>query len=60
VLFEPLSAEEFQGLGVTIERLVASGDRAIALLDYLAVGFERPETSESAALDSKTVQGSRI
>jgi DNA-binding MarR family transcriptional regulator len=61
VLFESLSAKQFQGLGVTFDHLVASGDRAIALLDYLYTGLVRAgQASESAASDTKTKQRIRI
>ncbi len=34
--FDFLSAEQFRGIAAVIDRVVACGDRAIALLDYLA------------------------
>ena len=40
VLFDFLSAEQFRAVGATIDRVVACGDRAIALLDYLSVRGE--------------------
>ncbi len=44
VLFDFLSAEQFRGIAAVIDRVVACGDRAVALLDYLAAGPPSLET----------------
>jgi DNA-binding MarR family transcriptional regulator len=36
VLFEFLSADQFRDVGPLVDRIVASGDQAISLLDYLS------------------------
>lgn len=36
VLFDFLTAEEFRALGLLMDRIVACGDRALLLLDYLS------------------------
>lgn len=60
VLFEFLNSEQFRGLGPIIDRIVTSGDRAIALLDYFSTGVvSAGQKSESTARDTKTQQRSR-
>jgi DNA-binding MarR family transcriptional regulator len=44
VLFDFLSAEQFRSLGHQIDRIVACGDRAISLLDYLSRAASAFET----------------
>lgn len=60
VLFEFLNSEQFQAICRTIDRVVESGDRAIALLGYLSTGLVHSrETREPAALDTKVKQRGR-
>jgi hypothetical protein len=60
VLFGFLSAQQFRGLGQMVDRIVACGDRAISLLDYLSDSpIQGGPTSGSAALETKAKQRSR-
>jgi MarR family transcriptional regulator, organic hydroperoxide resistance regulator len=60
VLFEFLSTEQFRAIGPMVDRIVACGDRAISLLDYLSTNSARPaQLSGSTALDAKRKSRSR-
>lgn len=60
VLFGFLSAQQFRALGQMVDGIVACGDRAISLLDYLSEGaMHGGQTSGSAALEAKAKRRSR-
>jgi DNA-binding MarR family transcriptional regulator len=60
VLFEFLSTEQFRALRPTIDQIVACGDRAISLLDYLSKNSaQETQSHSSAVLESKAKRGSR-
>jgi len=60
VLFEFLTAEQFQAIGPLLDRIVSCGDRAISLLEFLSSDVARAgPTSGSAALDAKPRSRSR-
>ena len=44
VLFDFLTSPQFPAPGGTVDRMVACGDRAISLLDYLSKTFERAKS----------------
>jgi len=52
VLFEFLTAEQFQAMGPMLERIVACGDRAISLLNFLS----KHSASEEAPVAAKAAQ----
>jgi DNA-binding MarR family transcriptional regulator len=57
VMFEFLNAEQLRALGQSIDHIVACGDRAIALLDYVSKDFTRPsQMTGPLALDAKSKQ----
>jgi len=59
VLFDFLSAQQFRALGPLIDRIVACGDRAISLLDYLSKDSISNQTSGSVAIETKAKRRSR-
>jgi len=52
VLFEFLTAEQFHAMGPMLERIVACGDRAISLLNFLS----KHSASEEAPVAAKAAQ----
>lgn len=60
VLFDFLSAQQFRALGPMIDRIVACGDRAISLLDFLSKNsLQEGQPSGSAALETKARRWTR-
>jgi DNA-binding MarR family transcriptional regulator len=60
VLFDFLSAQQFRALGPMTDRIVACGDRALSLLDYLSQNSVRKDlTRSSAALETRGKRRSR-
>jgi DNA-binding MarR family transcriptional regulator len=59
VLFEFLSAEQFQAIGPLVDRIVACGDRAVGLLDYLSQNSVPGQINSSAALEVKAKRRGR-
>jgi DNA-binding MarR family transcriptional regulator len=60
VLFDFLSAQQFRALGPMLDRIVACGDRAIALLDYVSKNsLQESQTNGSAMLETKARRRSR-
>jgi DNA-binding MarR family transcriptional regulator len=60
VLFEFLSSEQFRAIGPLVDRIVASGDQAVSLLDYLSQNaLLKFQASTPAAPEAKVKRRSR-
>jgi DNA-binding MarR family transcriptional regulator len=59
VLFDFLTGEQFRGVGSMLERIVASGDHAISLLDFLAKHSAQANEDSALATGAKSQRSRR-